>query len=106
MTDCLKFLNSLKFFGALAECPKLLKAFSRSIKVFMLSLSFVTLCHRFAHRFNSPSIWHRCELGIQSGKELALEEPERFQYQKQERYALGTRTVPVPKCMYSESALV
>jgi len=26
-----KFLNSLKFFGALAECPALIQAFPRSI---------------------------------------------------------------------------
>ena len=64
MTDRLKLLNSLKFFGALAECPELLKAFSRSIMVFTLSLSFVTLCRRFACRFNSPSIRRRCEQGI------------------------------------------
>ena len=35
-TDRLNFLNSLKFVGALAECPELLKAFSRSITVFTL----------------------------------------------------------------------
>ena len=64
MTDHLKFVNSLKFFGALAECRELLKAFSRSITVFTLSLSFVTLCRRFAPRFNSPSIRRQCELGI------------------------------------------
>ena len=40
VTDRLKFLNSLKFFGALAECPELLKAFSCSITIFTLSLSF------------------------------------------------------------------
>ena len=64
VTDRLKFLNSLKFFGALAECPELLKAFSSSDMVFTLLLSFVTLCRRFACRFNSPSIRRRCELGI------------------------------------------
>ena len=64
MTEPLKFLNSLKIFGALAECPEFLKAFSRSITVFTLSLSFVTLCRRFARRFNSPSIRCQCELGL------------------------------------------
>ena len=38
-----QIFKQFKFFGALAECPELLKAFSRSITVFTLSLSFVTV---------------------------------------------------------------
>ena len=37
-----KFSNSLKFLGALAECPALLQAIQRSITTLTLQLSFVT----------------------------------------------------------------
>ena len=46
-------------------------------------------------------------MSVQNGKVLVLEEPElKFWYKEWQRYVLETRTVPVPKCIYSESALV
>ena len=53
VTERPKFLNSLKKFGALAECPTLLEAFPRSITTLPLLSSFVTALHAALKRHQS-----------------------------------------------------
>jgi len=64
VTERPKFLNSLKFFGDLAECPALLQGLLRSWRFYQALLRFSTLWCRFACRFKAPSKRHQSAVGV------------------------------------------